>query len=288
MGKATLIGLLLGLGLAAAPVHGGAVAGVAVYPMRGVFRGVDPATGQATVAHDAVNGYMPAMTMNFDLAAPDEMRGLRPGDTFTCQLRVTDDRAWIEEVHRENVPSVPLLGVAARARRSTELAVGDPLPDIEMTDQRGETVRLRDFGGKPLAISFIYLRCVLPTYCPLLNRNFQIARGLLDRLGLQGQARFLSVSMDPEHDTPKSLAAYAGAFEADPSAWIFAAVPEASLRRLGDAVGLEFQQQGGVINHNLRTVVVDGRARIRRVFRGNTWTPQELVSELRAAATAQD
>ncbi len=287
MDKAALLGLLFSLGFAIAPVRCGESAGASAYPMRGVFRGVEPTTGQATVAHEAVSGYMPAMTMNFDLAAPDEMCGLRPGDTFTCQLRVTDDRAWIEQVHRENVPAVPLLGVPALARRSTELSVNDPLPDIEMTDQRGELVHLHDFGGKPLAISFIYLRCALPTYCPLLNRNFQIARGLLDRLGLRDQAHFLSVSMDPQHDTPKSLAAYAGAFEADPSTWTFAAAPEESLRRLGDAVGLEFQQQGDVINHNLRTVVVDGRGRIRRVFRGNTWTPQELVSELRAA-TAQN
>ena len=285
MNKAALIGSLLSLALAVASAHGGEAAGAAAYAMRGVFRGVDPATGQATVAHEAVSGYMPAMTMNFDLATPGELRGLRPGDTFTCQLRVTGDRAWIEQVHRENIPTRTLVDLSARARRSPELAVGDPLPDIEMTDQHGETVHLRDFAGKPLAISFIYLRCVLPTYCPLLNRNFQIARGLLDRLGLQGQAHFLSVSMDPQHDTPKSLAAYAEAFEADPSNWTFAAAPEDSLHRLGDAVGLEFQQQGEVINHNLRTVVVDGQGHIRRIFRGNTWTPQELASELRTAAT---
>ncbi len=256
--------------------------------MRGVFRGVDPTTGQATVTHEAVSGYMPAMTMSFDLATPDEMRGLQTGDTFTCQLRVVGDRAWIEQIHQENAPALSMPDIAARASRSTELAVGDLLPDIEMTDQRDETIRLHDLGGKPLAISFIYLRCVLPTYCPQLNRNFRATQVLLDRLGLQGQARFLSVSMDPEHDTPKSLAAYAGSFEADPSTWIFATVPGESLRRLGDAVGLEFRQQGGVINHNLRTVVVDGRGRIRRIFRGNTWTPQELASELRAAANAQN
>ena len=230
---------------------------------------------------------MPAMTMDFDLASPDEMRGLQPGDTFTCRLWVTDNRAWLEQVHKENVPAVLPFDVVMPASRSTELSVGDALPDIEMTDQRGESIHLHDFGGKPLAISFIYLRCALPTYCPLLNRNFQEAQALLNRLGLQGRAHFLSVSMDPEHDTPQRLAEYAGAYETDPQAWTFATARDASLRQMGDAVGLEFQHRGDLLNHNLRAVVVDSRGRIRRVFRGNTWTPQELASALREAGTKQ-
>lgn len=283
MRKETLLKALLGLLCSGAMAYGDEAAGAAAYAMRGVFRGVDPATGQATVTHEEVRGYMPAMTMSFDLANTEEVRGLRPGDTFTCQLRVTAARAWIERLHREEVSPVSSFGAVAPVTRATELNVGDPLPDIELTNQRGETVRLHDLGGQPLAISFIYLRCALPTYCPLLNRNFQAAQGLLERLGMQGQARFLSVSIDPEHDTPKSLAAYAAALEADSSAWIFATAGDDALHRLGGSVGLEFQNQGGVINHNLRMVVADGQGRIRRIFRGNAWTPQELVSELRAA-----
>ncbi len=288
MFKVTLAGVLLAAMFAAASVRGGETVSAATYAMRGTLQSVDPATGQVRVTHEEVRGYMPAMTMNFDLASSDEIRGLQPGDTFTCQLRVMDNRAWLERLHKENVRVVSPFGVAVPVSRSTELSVGDALPNVELTDQRGETVHLNDFGGKPLAISFIYLRCALPTYCPLLNRNFQATQALLDRLGLQGQARFLSVSMDPDHDTPKRLAEYAGACDADPQTWTFATTRDDALRRLGDAVGLEFQRQGLVINHNLRTVVANGQGRIRRIFRGNTWTPQELAAELRAAATVQD
>ncbi len=287
MGHAVLIGAFLALVLITAPARGAESSEASTaYAMRGIFRGIDPATGQAIVTHEEVRGYMPAMTMNFDLASPDAMRGVGTGDTFTCQLWVTNQRAWLEQIHKENVASP--FGATIPVSRSTELNVGDLLPDIEMTDQRGETVRLRDFAGKPLAISFIYLRCALPTYCPLLNRNFQTAQTLLERLGLRDRVHFLSVSMDPEHDTPERLARYAGAYEADPQVWTFATTPDDRLHRLGDVVGLEFQRQGGVINHNLRTVVTDGGGRIRRIFRGNTWTPQELASELRAATTAHD
>ena len=163
---------------------------------------------------------------------------------------------------------------------------GDSLPDIELTDARGETARLHDFAGKALAISFIYLRCPLPTYCPLTNHNFQAAQALLERLGIRAQTHFLSVSLDPANDTPARLADFAQAQEADPRVWTFATAREDALHKLGDAVGLEFQRNGSGINHNLRTVVVDARGRLRRVFRGNTWTPQELAAELGATILA--
>lgn len=252
------------------------------YTMRGVLRGIDPTTGQVTVSHDAVPGYMPAMTMNFDLADPAEIKALHSGDTFNCRLRVARDHAWIEAVHREDVQPVANIGTLP-VSRSTELKVGDSLPETKFINERGETLHLRDFRGKSVAITFIYLRCPLPTYCPLINRNFQAAQTLLVQLGLKERTHFLSISMDAENDTPAQLASFAQAHEADEHSWSFATVPEPALRCLGSAVGLEFERKAGAINHNLRTVVIDPEGKIRRVFRGNTWTPQELAAELRAA-----
>ncbi len=277
---ATLVILMLAL---IVPVRAGRAEDTPVYPMRGVLRNFDPKTGQATVSHEAVQGYMPAMTMNFDLADPQEMNALRSGDTFTCRLRVTRDRAWIEAIHKVDTPLAPTVGEMA-VGRSAELSRGDLLPDIELLDEQGKTVHLHDFRGKALAISFIYLRCPLPTYCPLMNRNFQAAQALLDRLGLKERVHFLSVSMDPQNDTPELLANFAQAYEADELVWTFAVAQETPLHTLGDAVGLEFQRKADGISHNLRTVVVDPQGKIRRIFRGNTWTPQELAAELRAAA----
>lgn len=255
----------------------------AVYAMRGVLRSFDPATGQATVSHDAVPGYMPAMTMDF-AADPAGVGTLHPGDPFTCRLCVTGDRAWIEDIHTVNAPAAFGLPSAAP---STERKPGDELPDLALVDESGATVRLSDFRGRTLALTFIYLRCPLPTYCPLMNRNFQAAQGLLDRLGLKERTHFLSVSMDAVHDTPTQLAAFAEAVEADRQVWTFAAAPAPALRPLTDAVGLEFKILGDGVSHNLRAVVIDPQGKLRRVFRGNTWTPQELVAEMRAADAAR-
>ena len=116
-----------------------------------------------------------------------------------------------------------------------------------------------------------------------MNRNFQAAQALLARLEVGDNWHFLSISLDAAHDTPAVLARFADAYEADARHWSFVIAPEAGVRQLGGAVGLEFTVARGAISHNLRTVVVDAAGRIRRVFRGNGWTPQELASEVRAA-----
>lgn len=256
------------------------------YNARGVLQSFDPITCQATIAHEEIRGYMPAMTMSFEVANVAEIRELRPGDTISFVLRIAGDRAWIERIHKENTIEVsPADGALTNA--TTELPAGSLLPDIELLDESGTTIHVRDFRGKVLAISFIYLRCPLPTYCPLINRNFETAQNLLSRLGEKDKSRLLSISMDPENDTPERLAAFAKNYREDRDSWTFATGQENALHQLGRAVGLEFQRKNGQINHNLRTVVIDPTGHIRRIFRGNTWTPQELVAEIRSAATGR-
>lgn len=164
-----------------------------------------------------------------------------------------------------------------------ELSVGDLLPDIELTNENGAKIRASDFREKALAITFIYSRCSSATLCPLVSRNFDVAQQLLAKLGTSDRCHLLSISLDPANDTPEVLAAYEKGHQADPLVWNFATAPEAQVRQFGNAVGLEFKRTATGIDHNLRTVVIDGSGHIRRIFRGNTWTPQELVAELRSA-----
>ena len=79
-----------------------------------------------------------------------------------------------------------------------------------MTRQDGETFRLSDLRGKVVILTFVYTRCPLPEFCPLLDQKF---RALADRLQAPAEraekVRLLSVSFDPEHDTPEVLARHA-------------------------------------------------------------------------------
>jgi protein SCO1/2 len=157
------------------------------------------------------------------------------------------------------------------------------LPDCELLDQQGRDIHLSDLFDKPLVIDFIYLDCGMANYCPLSTQNFRVAQSLLGRLGLQDRVRFLSVSFDPEMDTPARLAEVARSNEADPAHWLFASAQPQVLEPLARAIGLRIERKGGLIDHNLRVVVVGRGGALQKVLRGNNWTPQELTAEIKKA-----
>ncbi len=161
-----------------------------------------------------------------------------------------------------------------------ELAVGELMPEVTLRDSRGGEFRLGDLRGKTVAVTFFYSRCTAAAFCPLVGRKFDVAQALLRRVPFGKNCHLLSISLDPQRDTPEMLAAYAQGYQADSGYWTFAAGNDEDIRKLGEAVGLEYKRVGDRIDHNLRTVIVDAGGRIRRVFRGDDWTPQELVAEL--------
>lgn len=268
-------------GLAGKPAQEDQAAAV-IYEVRGVLQAIDSKSHQATIAHDAIPGYMGAMTMGFDVLDFSETKGLQPGDVLSFRLCVAGNRAWIEHIMKTGARAAPLI-TTAPPEATRELGAGDLMPDAELVDQSGKKIHFLDFRGSALVVTFIYTGCPLPTYCPLMNRNFEAAQNLLARLGQGDNWRLLSISMDPEHDTPAALADFAKYQGADGNHWIFATAGEKVVRQLGGAVGLEFKTTNGSIYHNLRTVVIGPDGRIRRIFTGNTWTPQEVVAVVRAA-----
>lgn len=253
--------------------------GADIYSVHGVLQSYDASTRQATISHQAIPGYMPAMTMPFDVGDPAALAGMPPGTALDFQLHVTPTAAWIDHIHAG--AQMPLQLV--QASPAAELQPGDPMPDAAFINERGLPAALQDFRGRALAITFIYLRCPLPNYCPLLNRNFAAAQALLDQMAPGRPWSLISVSLDPAHDTPEALQAAAQGFQAQPERWSFLTGRLDAVRLVGGAVGLEFSDNGGVISHNLRTAVIDPAGHLRRVFKGNEWTPQELAAEVRAA-----
>ncbi len=226
---------------------------------------------------------MPAMTMTFDVPNPPDLAKFHIGDAVTFQLCITSTTAWIERLAAVPTDRVGDFIRPAAPGEAPELDLGEEAPDIAMTDQTGAKLSLQSLRGNAVAITFIYTRCPLPNYCPLMSRNFETAQSLLRRLGASDGWRFVSLSIDPEHDTQDAMAAYSKDFQADPLRWSFALASPADLRRLGRAAGLEIDRTNGRIDHNLRVLVLDGNGRVRRIFRGNRWTPQELAAEVRSA-----
>ena len=158
---------------------------------------------------------------------------------------------------------------------------------MALVDQDGRALRLADYHGRALALTFVFTRCPLPDFCPFLMRA---SRACTRRSWPSRSARetaLLTVSFDVEHDTPAVLRAYGLPFQKTKppfSHWRLASGRLASVRRLGAALGLDFREEDRSFTHNLRTAVIGKDGRLRRLFRGNDWKRRELQAELEAAA----
>ena len=172
-----------------------------------------------------------------------------------------------------------------------EARPGDVLPSVALVDQDGSSFRLADLRGKAVALTFVYTRCPLPDYCPLMMRHFA-ARRVAARSrtpALRERTRLVTVSFDPKHDTPQVLRRFGAVFQETrpPFAhWTLATGDEDAIRTLGEALELTYVEESRSFTHNLRTAVVGPDGQARRLFRGNEWQPDELVAALRKAAVA--
>lgn len=253
------------------------------FTVRGVVREAVPAKSQLVVKHEEIPGYMDAMTMPFRVRDPKLLEGIKGGDAISFQLHVTEKDHWIDnlKIVGAGPPDLP----RPKVPEITPFKSGDPLPALTLTDERDQPLRLEDYKGKAVAVTFLYTRCPLPNFCPLLSEKF---RGVQDALLADPAApknwQLLSVTIDPEHDTPEVLQRYAKQQRADAAHWRFATGELRDITVLGMRAGLEFWEGGSEITHNLRTVVFDARGHMRKVFAENTWTVAELQAELRAGA----
>jgi len=258
------------------------------YPLEGKVVEVDVASRKVTIAHGDIPGFMPAMTMPFDVLEKDAalLQHVGPGDEVTATLVAPDSRYWLEDlvVVKKGTPD-PNATPGPHAR---EPQSGDAMPDVALVDQDGRPLRLADLRGKAVALTFVFTRCPMPDFCPLLMKKLAAAQALLTKEpGLAARTRLLTISFDPAHDTPEVLRAFGKPFQKTTppfTHWSLATGKDEAIRALGWALELDYVEESRSFTHNLRTAVLDGEGKLRRLFRGNEWRPEELVAELKAAA----
>ncbi len=258
------------------------------YPLKGKVVEVDAAKRTVTIAHDDIPGFMPAMTMPFVVLERDAalLQGMGPGDEITATLVAPDSRTWLEDlvVVKRGTPDPNAKPVAH------EPHLGDAMPDVALVDQAGRPLHLADYRGKAVALTFVFTRCPLPDFCPLLMRKFAAAHAALEGdARLAARTHLLTISFDTKHDTPDVLRAFGEPFQKTTppfTHWTLATGKDEAIRALGGALELDYVEESRSFTHNLRTAVLDPEGKLRRLFRGNDWTPEELVSELKAAAGA--
>jgi protein SCO1 len=131
-----------------------------------------------------------------------------------------------------------------------------------------------------VALNFIYTSCALPNFCFRMANNFGVLeRRLKDRLGRD--LVLLTVTFDPQRDTPEVLAHYAQTWKADPKTWHFLTGPIPEVRRVTSMFGMDFFPDEGLMNHSLHTVVIDRQGKVVANIEGNQFTAEQLLDLVR-------
>jgi protein SCO1 len=263
------------------------------FQVRGVVQEVKAADKEVVIKHEEIPNYMPAMTMTFEVKNANELSGISSNDVVSFRMIVTDDDGWIENLTKVGVSTnsaADLIRARTRLVREVEpLAVGDKMPNYPFTNSLGEKVELKDFAGQAYAFTFIFTRCPFPTFCPRMNNNFgTVYKELLAMPNAPTNWHLLSISFDPEFDTPQRLKEYSATYNPDPKKWSWVTGAMIDIDAITEQLGLVFTFENNTYNHTLRTAVVDKNGIIRQIYLGNEWTPQELIKELLAGAQGKE
>lgn len=179
---------------------------------------------------------------------------------------------------------MPALVLAHGTGQPTErLAEMGPAPGFTLTAQDGMVFSSADLRGKVVAISFLFTRC--SDVCPIATvKMVAIQNALGEQFGRD--VFFLSVTLDPEHDTHEVLARYARALGVDPSGWAFLTGSSAAVREVARSYGVfHVRNSSDGVNHNLLTSLVDRQGMLRVQYMGERFDPDELLHDLRDLIT---
>ena len=257
------------------------------YDTRGVVRGFSPDRSTIEIQHENIPDFMPSMTMPFVTRDPKQIADLRTGDAISFRMAVTKKDFWIENVkkiRREDVNvAEPKRTPAVSADRDTRLTEGDKMRPFSLTNQNGERISLDTFHGNSFVLTFVFTRCPVPNFCPRMSNNFEeLQEAIKSSTGTLATTRLLSVTLDPAYDTPKVLSDYAGFHHADSKIWNFATGDEKAIDSLTRAFSVYRQNEGGTISHGLATALINKEGKIDKIWRGNAWTPAEIIKEIQA------
>ncbi len=258
------------------------------YQFAGRIIAIDPSQQQIMVSHSEIAGYMAAMTMPFKLKNANILQSLSKGDEISATLVVADNQSWLEDVH------VARKATGQSDSHDVEIAAlpheGDVVPNFTLVNQDGKRITLNRYRGKTLLLTFIYTRCPLPDYCPLLSTNFAaVDKALQKDPGLYAKTHLLSVSFDYEHDTPAVLRSYGAAYTERYSNekfghWEFASGSAEDVKAITKFFGIQYIKSSDQFAHTMITTIVSPDGKIVKIYRYSDWKPDEMLNELRRAA----
>jgi len=264
----------------------GSVQNFKIYHLRGKVVSNDAAKGEVTLDHEAIPGFMEAMTMPYKLRDASILGELHPGDVITADVLVSQNPD--AEILLDHIV------VAAQAKPDYKPAasyhipaLGDAVPDFKLRNQDGRPIHLAQYKGKSLLVTFIYTRCPSPDFCPRVTRNFAaLERQLAANPSLFAKSHLLSISFDPEHDTPERLRAYGITYIGNDTKnafahWEFAVPDKPVLAEMAKFFDLGMTENADTtITHTLSTTLIAPNGKVLRFYPGNEWTPEQVLADM--------
>ena len=261
-----------------------------MYHLRGKVVSTDAPHAIVVLDHEAIPDFMEAMTMPYQLKDPSIVGELHPGDVITADVLVS--KSGQQTVLLDHIVVVGQSKPDYRPAVNYHVpTAGDGVPDFKLQNQDGRAIHLAQFKGKTLLVTFIYTRCPLPNFCPLVTRNFAaIDKHLAGDPKLYAKTHLLCVSFDPEHDTPAVLRAYGAQYMGSNAKttfahWDFAVPNKAELLEMAKFFNVGMSDgENGSITHTLSTTVIGPDGKVAQFYPGNEWTPDQLLADVKKLA----
>ena len=258
------------------------------FTLQGQIQSLDAPRKQVTVKHEEIKGFMPAMTMPYEVEEARALDGLAPGDLINAQLIVFSNGAHLTAIKK--VGNAPLEKPPADVPNPTAssgfelLKVGEAVPAGKFLDQDGKARTFGGFKGAPVVMTFIYTKCPLPTFCPLMDRHFAALQKTLKTDPALKTVQLVTVSFDPLTDTPAVLKRHARTLDADLTRWTFLTGDRDEVDEFAMRFGVSVSRamnDARDITHNLRTAIIRADGTLAKVYTGNDWSPDQVIADLK-------
>lgn len=239
------------------------------------------------VHHEEIPDYMPAMTMEFKIGDAD-ITSFKEGQKLAARMIDEQNGDFLLEGIRILDPSKDsIITDAARELKQDTFVrgkgayreIGEAVPQFTLYDQNGDVMTFARLTGKRVVLNFIFTRCPIATMCPAATARMVALQQLAREKNIP-DLHFVSISLDPDYDTPPVLKGYAAARGIDTTNFSFLTGPESAVRDLLTQFGVIAEKSDNIWKHTLSTLLINREGRIAHCVDGSMWEPEDFLKRL--------
>ncbi|MDQ4121983.1 MAG: SCO family protein [Acidobacteriota bacterium] len=256
------------------------------YPLTGKVVSVDQANKKAKIDHEEIKGYMPAMKMDFPIKQEWVLREVKPGNKISGDMVVESNGEYFLENVAISASPLDNVDSGEPLKEAPTDKVGKEIVNFRLKNQDGKAITAADFRGRILVLTFIFTTCPDPEFCPLMSLNMSdLEKMIRQNAELKDRVRLLSISFDPQKDTPEVLRKYGVGYLGNPEKpsfdiWQLATGSQQEVEEVTNFFNLKTIKEGERLAHNLRTALVAPNGKIVKLYPGNDWRPADVFKEI--------